>query len=186
MSLTLRKTCQKYLDAARLTEYHVRIDEYTNCMQIVGSCGEPLFTISGIRFSRKSPSVDEVTYSAELLQEFLLTHKKEIENLFKTKKALQNTKVVRDSKNIKLFSYSKDYCGTYTDFDNNQTLHYAFNLDKYKIKQDEYSDVTTLASLARNKKIQKELKTAVEAYAIYHAALAVYNAAKAAAQSCNI
>lgn len=186
MSLMLRKTCQEYLDAVGLAEYHVRVDDHHKNMQIVGPCGQPLFTISGIRFSRAAPAMSEIEYGAELLQEFLLTHKKDIEAFFKARITLQNTKVVESVGNMSLWSNYNKYFGSYTEQETKQCLTYSLAADQFKVTQENFSDISSLASLAKNKKIQKELKTAVEEYAVYQAALNEFNAAKQTAQTCNI
>jgi len=52
MSLIVRKKCQEILDGAGLSEYHADISVNNNLM-IVTTCGKQLFSISGIKFSKK-------------------------------------------------------------------------------------------------------------------------------------
>ena len=87
MSLILRKKCEQVLEASMLADYHTRIDNSNN-LQIVGPCGQPLFSISGIKFSRSVPNTMEIIYAVELLEQFCNTHKVDILNVLKTKAAL--------------------------------------------------------------------------------------------------
>lgn len=75
MSLLLRKACQPTLDDASLGSFHVRVDENTKTMTIVGECGQPFVSISGIKFARTSPSAAEMPLAVDLLEIFLVKHK---------------------------------------------------------------------------------------------------------------
>ena len=73
MSLMLRKACQDVLNDNNLPNYHVRIDA-SKCLSIVGPCGKPLLTISGIVFSRTTPTAAEIEYAVELFYSFMEKH----------------------------------------------------------------------------------------------------------------
>lgn len=78
MSLILRKECQYILDNYKLQNYHVLINQNTKYLQIVGECGQPLINISGIQFTRLTPTKLEIKYATELLNSFLTAHMSEI------------------------------------------------------------------------------------------------------------
>jgi len=71
MSLMLRKNCQEALDTFGLTNYHVEINK-AKYLAIVGSCGKPLMAVTGISFSKASPSKAEIEYATMLLKDFLV------------------------------------------------------------------------------------------------------------------
>ena len=96
MSLLLRKECQPVLDTYGLSTYHVDIN-CNNFLQITGECGKPLVVISGIRFSRSTPSKAEIGYAKELLDAFFGKHKAVVDEFIK-----QKTKVDK-------LSYPKGY-----------------------------------------------------------------------------
>lgn len=82
MSLMLRKRCQPSLDDAGLANYHVdihnqRYDAKHLC--IVGECGQPFVTLHGVSFAKLTPTRAEIDYAAELLEDFLGTHKLKID-----------------------------------------------------------------------------------------------------------
>ena len=70
MSLMLRQACQPLLDELGLDMLHVGIDG-DKSLSIVGSCGKPLLSLSGIRFGSFKPSNKEVEYAIHLFNEFL-------------------------------------------------------------------------------------------------------------------
>jgi len=75
MSLLLRNACQDTLDNAQLSNFHIRVNEYSKAMTIVGECGQPFVSISGIKFARVVPSNAELPLAVELLDAFLMKHK---------------------------------------------------------------------------------------------------------------
>jgi len=75
MSLLLRNACQETLDNAGLANFHIRTNETNNTMTIVGECGQPFVSISGIKFARTAPSAAEIPLAVELLEVFLMKHK---------------------------------------------------------------------------------------------------------------
>lgn len=88
MSLQLRIKCQPILNEYNLDDYHARVND-SKYLTIVGPCGKPLFTLSGICFARTAPSKDEIDICAPLLEEFLIAHNKIITEYFKLIKAYQ-------------------------------------------------------------------------------------------------
>lgn len=79
MSLILRDQCQELLNSVGLPMFHVEISNSKH-LQIVSRCGEPLVTISGIRFSRCQLTNKEVEIAAKLFQEFLGINKQKLED----------------------------------------------------------------------------------------------------------
>ena len=79
MSLTLRQKTQDALNNVGLDDYHTRINE-NKYLAIVGPCGQPLMTVTGIEFTRREPTIAEVAYAVELFETFLLDHGAEIQN----------------------------------------------------------------------------------------------------------
>lgn len=79
MSLQLRQQAEKVLERHKLNNYHVRIDDALY-MNIVGECGQPLVTIYGIKFTKKTPTKSEIEYALTLLDSFLIKHSKDIKH----------------------------------------------------------------------------------------------------------
>lgn len=77
MSLTLRKDTQDALNVVGLDDYHTRINE-NKYLTIVGPCGQPLITISGIEFTRREPTKAEIDFACELFGTFLAENHHEI------------------------------------------------------------------------------------------------------------
>lgn len=73
MSLLLREKTDGILAKAGLPEFHAQV--YNKNLQIVGACGAPVVTIKGIQFSRNAPSIREISYSVDLFEAFVNTHK---------------------------------------------------------------------------------------------------------------
>jgi len=108
MSLLLRQECQKVLDTNGLADYHVRID---GCLVISGMCGKPLINIYGIKFSKNQPTKAERIYAVELLEEFLLTHKKQIQYYIKEyQKFKQIPRTIPVNGSFKIIGYDKNVC----------------------------------------------------------------------------
>ena len=79
MSLLLRNACQQTMDNAGLGNFHVRTNTTDNTMTIVGECGQPFVSISGIKFARLAPSNAEIPLAVELLEIFLIKHKSDFD-----------------------------------------------------------------------------------------------------------
>ena len=80
MSLILRAKCQPLLDDVGLQNYHVAVDTgMQRTMKIVGECGQPFVSITGIQFARSTPSAAELPVALELLEAFLMKHKPEFD-----------------------------------------------------------------------------------------------------------
>lgn len=77
MSLMLRKSCQEALNKSSLSMFHADISSDKK-LTIVSDCGNPLFTINGISFSKVNPSIAEIEFATELLNGYLLKHKSRI------------------------------------------------------------------------------------------------------------
>lgn len=85
MSILIRKQCQELLDANQIPFVHVEIRNKT--LTLVGQCGKPLVSISGIRFATNNPTKAEVAYATELFQSFLAQHATTIKTFIEAKKA---------------------------------------------------------------------------------------------------
>lgn len=85
MSIIIRQQCQPLLDAANLSDLHVDILNKT--LTIVGPCGQPILTISGIRFDANAPKKAEISYAVELFSQFLEVHKEKILHFIQAKRA---------------------------------------------------------------------------------------------------
>ena len=65
MSLILRDQCQELLNSVGLPMFHVEISNSKH-LQIVSRCGEPIVTISGIRFSKMQLTQKEITINESI------------------------------------------------------------------------------------------------------------------------
>lgn len=74
MSLILRQLCQPILDEYGLDSYYVSIKSYQHYMYIVSACGQELFSITNIKFSKEHPSKADAQLGANLLIEFFEAH----------------------------------------------------------------------------------------------------------------
>ena len=74
--LLLRQSAQPILDQIGLSELHVTINN--KCLTIVGPCGQPVVSISGIQFARSTVSADERDFATELFAKFITKHGKAI------------------------------------------------------------------------------------------------------------
>ena len=90
MSLMLRKKCEDILNDTFLENFHVDIDPDTRYLRIVSECGKPLVTISGIVFSRTTPTNAEIEYCADLLEVFITKHRKELLSVIELQKKVKN------------------------------------------------------------------------------------------------
>ena len=79
MSLILRDQCQELLNNVGLPMFHVEMSNSKH-LQIVSRCGEPLVTISGIKFSKFQLTNKEIEIATKLFQEFLEVNKQKLED----------------------------------------------------------------------------------------------------------
>lgn len=129
MSLPLRKAVQPILDTAKLESYHAAISD-EKYFQIVGECGKPLFTITGIEFTRKEPTIADIEFSIELFEEFLLKHKVKLDNFMAKGAKFNAMKAPKMPNNYKLImSYTQNLEVDYTDQD---LLHEVYLFDAGK------------------------------------------------------
>lgn len=113
MSLQLRKECQTLLDGVGLENYHVDIDERTKKLQIVGECGQPFVSISGIRLSRMAPPSKEISLAVELFEAFLVKHTALFKEFTAAKKIADSCSVPLKIKAIKNSRIEKNKYNTY-------------------------------------------------------------------------
>jgi len=104
MSLALRRESEECLEENSLGDYHVRISKDLN-LSVVGECGQPLFTISGIQFTRRDPNTKDIAYAVSLLKEFCSSHKDKIGLVLSTKKALANA-IRPSSKKVNIHTFT--------------------------------------------------------------------------------
>ncbi len=83
MSLILRRESQELLNSNLLGDYHIDIDSNYN-MAVVSTCGKPLFTIKGVTFAKRNPTLAEIEYAVSLLRDFLAMHNQDIKKYFVT------------------------------------------------------------------------------------------------------
>lgn len=89
MSLVLRDMCREHLEKFGLGMLHARVNSNKN-LELVGECGQPFCSISGIRFSTKNPSVREMNICSRLFEGFLEKNIEQIEKVAKLKKKAKN------------------------------------------------------------------------------------------------
>ena len=58
MSILIRQKCQGYLDDLGLNFIHVAVQNKT--LTLVGECGAPVLTVSGIKFDTNVPKKSEL------------------------------------------------------------------------------------------------------------------------------
>jgi hypothetical protein len=87
MSIALRQAAQPLLDNIGLSQFHIEIAPSTKFLSIVGECGKPLVTLSGIRFSKSDPTKKEIDYSCSLLDTYLSKNSELLLSVYKAKLA---------------------------------------------------------------------------------------------------
>jgi len=107
VSLKLRQACQPSLDTAGLTNMHVSINN-NKYLEVVGECGKPLFTLTGIYFGTKTPKDTEIEYANTLLARFLAVNLSKITALIDATTLLNSTTQPALPKSIS----HKNYYGT--------------------------------------------------------------------------
>ena len=192
MSLILRKKCQEILDDQKLSNYHVAIEESTKCMQIVGECGKPLFSIYGIKFTRMAPTKEEIEYAVELLDTFIIKHKTAITGFLSKIIILKNLVEIKTTDTNRVWintnhssGYAKKYFSSYTDDAfkiqiNGQDDKIAFDTIETYEKPVKISDYTF--SVHRHNAAVKILK----AFIVYTEAEEAVEEAKVALSVCDI
>lgn len=90
MSILLRKECQPALNSIKLDMLHV--DIISKILTIVGECGQPILSISGIKFTSMSPKKEEIEYAVELFEKFLSIHVIKLQDLIRAKLAFKLVK----------------------------------------------------------------------------------------------
>ncbi len=184
MSLILRKECQTPLDTYGLAEYHVRIND-DKYLTIVGPCGKPLFSISGIVFSRTTPTLTEIAYATELLQEFLIKFKQEILDVIKAKSDLFK---VQSSMTELPDNFSKSYTNVehivYTS--KNESLRYYPKDNSFMYCISNYTNISDIKPIYKDTKIKKQLKDLMTQWEIESSAESKYSDAISILTTCTI
>jgi len=165
MSLLLRQACQKSLDDFGLNNYHVRINEHSKTLTVVGECGAELINVHGIRFSRNTPTKDETEYAATLLDAFMGKHGVDVKDFITRNTLLKNTPkpVAKDGEN-----YDSSYEGY--DEDNMNLYSYEYTSIMGPFSVTVYTQDSNIAMRTTNgPKPEKEAL----AYRVTHAMLKV-------------
>lgn len=115
MSIALRQATQPLLDSIGLEQFHIEISSGTKYLQIVGECGKPLTTITGIRYSKSDPTKKEIDYSLTLLSTYLTKNKDLLLKVYEAKKELSLAKLI-DVKDYgpDISSYNQPYGNSIT------------------------------------------------------------------------
>jgi len=163
MSLILRNKCEEVLEEFQLGDYHARVNDNNNLV-VVGVCGKPLFSISGIKFSRSVPSIIEIKFAVDLLRDFCAAHSEAITNVISTKAALIKAKTYEERSNYMVDVQNKSI--TYT-FGDSVKLKYTPGTGVMEIIGHGYydqeitvEDLKLLASVKLRKDMEQELAVA--------------------------
>lgn len=183
MSLILRQHCQPILDQYGLGDYHTRINNL-KYLSIVGPCGKPLFSISGIEFVRNQPSIKEINFATQLLEEFCLTHKQDIQNCLIDKQVLFSTSVPKIPEKCKWAE--KSNCVIYTGI-SDISIYFYLDTKEFSIHTSGTSNInisnfikaTNAAAVKKYTKICKEQKAYADIRTKYDTAILKL-------QTCNI
>lgn len=87
MSLLLRKLCQPILDDYGLGHLHATEIDWNKTLRLTTECGKTSTTVTGIKFTKQIPNMQEIKYAAELLEEFLVKNKEKVNAYLKAKAA---------------------------------------------------------------------------------------------------
>lgn len=184
MSLMLRKQCQEHLNNCGLGDYHTRIDG-NKYLSIVGPCGKPLFNVTGIEFVRNTPTIKEIEFAGDLLEDFCAEHKKSIAIVLKAKTALFNAKIPSVPSK---YSFKDDYTRVHIELPNTQ-IKFTLGSDSISYKTDGYAyiplNIKEIAAEISPTNVKKLKKYAKELKA-YDAIETAYQNAISALQTCNI
>lgn len=80
MALMLRKACQPILDDADLDCYHADIDDNSKHLCLYTPCGKHFAFVHGVRFGKIAPTIAEIEFATELLEQWLKRNKKTIDD----------------------------------------------------------------------------------------------------------
>lgn len=190
MSLMLRKASQEILDEYNLADYHAGIQDDTRYMQVVGPCGKPLLTISGVIFTSKAPTNKEIEFATSLLSEFLVQHSKSIQDLLIAKTKLASTPTPSHPKGVKISgSIGKEIITINSEDYPDYTFTFHQSAKTIRISKDRgYDDipVALLTVLLKDKKVKADIATAVKTQGAYWSVEAAHDDLLSAVQTCNV
>ena len=187
MSLPLRKVVQPILDANKLESYHAAISDQ-KFFRIVGECGKPLFTVTGIEFTRREPTVADIEFATELFQEFLLKHKVKLDTFMAAGAAFN--KLTQPKNKNGIYTLGKDYqnrCScTYQDTSIRVQVNNIENKISVLISTDKHIVPVKLLGYSANKPALDKAVILVNEYYDYYAAASALETARFALSSCEI
>ena len=134
MSLMLRKSCQEALNKNSLSMFHADISSDKK-LTIVSDCGNPLFTINGISFSKVNPSIAEIEFATELLNGYLIKHKTRINDYLSLITELADFADISYLTDEFIFHTSSSY--DYSFKKNVRKSNVSFKIGDFKIKINE-------------------------------------------------
>lgn len=116
MSLALREECQPIINEFFMGDFHAMIDSNKK-LKIAHECGKPLFTVRDIEFSKTVPTRKEIEYAAKLLEKFLISHEKTVNNYLTQIDKVSKLKLITNTTNYNVISnmHTKKGHITYTD-----------------------------------------------------------------------
>jgi len=181
MSLLLREKSEQCLEENGLGDYHTRIDESLH-LCVVGECGKPLFTVSGIKFARKSPSTGDVNYAIKLLDAFCRTHKEKIRSAL-IAKAVMGRAIPSDDDCASSVDYIQELTSKLSLVFTKETNLFTFRTNGYAKNID--VNLNGLKKLTSPAKVNAYCKE-IEKVTAFDRVNAAFTSAIAALQSCDI
>lgn len=110
MALMLRKACQPILNDYDLDAYHADLNPDDKSLQIFTPCGKKFAMVSGVRFGTLNPTKAEIEFTTELLGDWLLRNKEDIDSFIEAFETLQRTPWPEDTDAFEIGS-----CRVYKD-----------------------------------------------------------------------
>lgn len=181
MSISLRKSCQPSLDAAGLSMVHVGVKN--KILTIVGPCGQPLVTVSGIEFDTNTPKKMEIPYALNLFEEFLSQKSSDITTYLQLKHAFSEL----EQPSLEPITKANLSCRNITYTTNGYEMSYdrgSKKLSSVKVLNDATFSITN-ASIAINE-AEEVLTPYFQAVTEYNEKEKELSTLRTALQTCNI
>jgi hypothetical protein len=129
--------------------------ELNKTLTVSWECGSPLFRVFGIRFTRATPSKEEIDYASQLFSDYLEKHKATIKKIIKDQNKFNEQPILTMPARLK-----RNYRGSYT-YSIADKVTFSFDLRESKVKNVSSISGVTLDNLSKIKFNKKDMDKAI-------------------------